>query len=160
MLSLALLATACEHEPPPKKSAAAQPTTPNAAQPGNAAPTPPTPSPGTPPGPPPGAPPAAVDAGVAAPPDAPPEPSQPCLDMATHLADVMLSEAKDPAQKAALEQDKTKIIRRAAEACTRDAWKPAVLQCFAKATTTEAMQICARDLAGPPPENNGPQGAD
>jgi hypothetical protein len=73
--------------------------------------------------------------------------------MATHLADVMLSEAKDPAQKAALEQDKTKIVRRAAEACTRDAWKPSVLECFAKATTTEAMQICARDLAAP-------QGAD
>jgi len=148
MLSLVLLAAACEHEPPPKKSAPAQPTN-TAAAPANPPPnTPPpnTPPPGTPPGPPPGA---AVDAGVAAPPDAPPEPTQPCLDMGTHLADVMLSEAKDPAQKAALEQDKTKIVRRAAEACTRDKWKPETLQCFAKATTTEQMQICARDLAPP-----------
>ena len=145
MLSLVLLATACEHEPPPKKSAPAQPagapTKPATPPPSNTAPT------GTPPGPPPGVP---VDAGVAAPPDAPPEPTQPCLDMATHLADVMLSEAKDPAQRAALEQDKTKIVRRAAEACTRDKWKPETLQCFAKATTTEQMQICARDLAPPP----------
>ena len=151
MLSLALLATACEHEPPPKKSPTAQTTPPPSAAPTNAPPanTPPTPPAG------------AVDAGVVAPPDAPPEPSQPCLDMATHLADVMLAEAKDPAQKAALEQDKTKIVRRAAEACTRDAWKPAVLQCFAKATNTEQMQICARDLAAPSPEpSDKPPGND
>ena len=139
MLSLALFAVACEHEPPPKKSAPTQAPPPPA---GSAA----TPPPNTPPPPP-----AAVDAGVAAPTaaDEAPEPSQPCLDMGTHLAEVMLSEAKDPAQKAALEQDKTKIVRRAAEACTRDAWKPSVLECFAKATSTEQMQICARDLAGP-----------
>ena len=153
MLSLVLFAAACEHEPPPKKSTTAQPT-PAPGAPSNAAATPPanTPPANTPPGPPGPPPGATVDAGVAAPPDAPPEPTQPCLDMGTHLADVMLSEAKDPAQKAALEQDKTKIVRRAAEACTRDKWKPETLQCFAKATTTEQMQVCARDLAPPPPD--------
>ncbi len=87
----------------------------------------------------------AVDAGA---PALPPV-SQDCLDVAGHIAEVLISEAKDDQQKAQLEQEKTKIIRRSAEACTRDGWKPEVRTCFLKAAKTEQMQICAKDLAAP-----------
>jgi hypothetical protein len=148
LLSLLVVAScglvACEHEPPPKKAPAAQPTPPPADDPTHAAAPPATP-PSAPPTAPPAAPPTAVDAGV----DALPPVSQDCVDISAHIATVLIAEAKDPSQKATLEQEKTKIIRRSAEACTRDGWKPATLACFTKATTTEQMQVCARDLAAP-----------
>ncbi len=133
------LLAACEHEPPPKKAPAAQPTPPPAGDPTQAAPQPP------PTQPPPPSPTAAVDAGV----DALPPVSQDCLDVSGHIAEVLIAEAKDDQQKAQLEQEKTKIIRRSAEACTRDAWKAEVRACFLKATKTEQMQTCAKDLAAP-----------
>lgn len=136
---------ACELEPPPKKAAPAATTPPPVADPKAAAPTPP---PATPPAnPPPATPPVANGAGSGS--AALPPVSQPCLDVSGHIADALIAEAADPAQKAAMEQDKTKIIRRSAEACTRDAWKPPVLKCFMDAKTTAEMQVCAKDLAGP-----------
>ncbi len=138
------LFTACEHEPAPKKAPpAAAPTPPSAQDPGANGATPPT----NPPAPPPPAtsPAAVADAGV----DALPPVSQDCVDVSAHIADVLISEAKDPTQKATLEQEKTKIIRRSAEACTRDSWKSEVRACFLKATTADQMQTCAKDLAGP-----------
>lgn len=109
------------------------------------------------------APPPPAAAPVAAPPASPPPVadgagsgsaalppvSQPCLDVAAHIAATLIAEASDPAQKAAMEQEKTKIIRRSAEACTRDAWKAEVMKCFTESKTTAEMQICAKDLAGP-----------
>ncbi|MBL0214486.1 MAG: hypothetical protein IPQ07_11420 [Myxococcales bacterium] len=137
------LFTACEHEPAPKKAPPATAPTPAAAQDPGAGATPPTnPPPNQPPAPPPTA---VTDAGV----DALPPVSQDCVDVSAHIADVLISEAKDPTQKATLEQEKTKIIRRSAEACTRDSWKAEVRACFLKSTTADQMQTCAKDLAGP-----------
>ncbi|MBA3459809.1 MAG: hypothetical protein H0T46_07600 [Deltaproteobacteria bacterium] len=145
LLLLLTVLAACEHEPPPKKAPPAVPTPPppidpaNAQPPANPTPTPPPPTPPANANPPP------VDAAI----DAPPPVSQDCVDIAAHIADTMIAESKDPQQKAFIEQDKTKIIRRTAEACTRDSWKPEVLACFRKATKMEQMQICAKDLAAP-----------
>jgi hypothetical protein len=71
--------------------------------------------------------------------------SQPCLDVATHITAVLLAEAKDPA----FEQDQTKIVRRAAEGCTRDHWPEAALACFRGASTVAAMEVCGKDLKAP-----------
>jgi len=75
--------------------------------------------------------------------------SQQCLDVSAHIADVLIQEQKDPSARAALEQDKTKIIRRAAEGCTRDVWPLTAIQCFTKAQTVAAMEICGKDLKAP-----------
>ncbi len=149
---------ACELEPPPKKAPPANPTPPPVADPTAAAPTPanPTPPPANPPSatptPPPAnptPPPIAAGSGAGSGSAALPPVSQPCLDVSAHIAEALIVEAADPGQKAAMEQEKTKIIRRSAEACTRDAWKPTVMKCFLDAKTTAEMQICAKDLAGP-----------
>lgn len=141
LASCLLLSTlgACELEPPPpKKAPSAAPTPLPVAKPEPVAAAP---------APPPGPPTLADGAGSGS--AALPPVSQPCLDVSGHIADTLIAEAADPAQKAAMEQEKTKIIRRSAEACTRDAWKPPVMKCFIDAKTTAEMQSCAKDLAGP-----------
>lgn len=116
---------ACDLKPPPKD----QPAAPSSA-----------PAPSAEPTPPPDAAPAAPDAF---------DVTQPCLDVSAHIADILIKEAKDPGARAALEQDKTKIIRRAAEGCTRDRWPDAAIECFTKAETVVAMEVCGRDLKAP-----------
>jgi hypothetical protein len=142
----AVLLAACEHEPPPKAKGA--PAAGSAQAQNQAPPDQP------PPGPPQqvadagagsGQPAVATDAAI----DAPAPVSQDCVDIAAHIADAMIAETKDAQQKAFIEQEKTKIIRRTAEACTRDSWKPDVLDCFRKSTTTEQMQVCAKGLQAP-----------
>ncbi len=137
---------ACELEPPPKKAPAAAPAMPQPV-PEPAAIAPPPATPPAPTAPPPGPPTVPEGAGRGS--AALPPVSQPCLDVSGHIADTLIAEAADPAQKATMEQEKTKIIRRSAEACTRDAWKPTVMKCFLDAKTTAEMQTCAKDLAGP-----------
>jgi hypothetical protein len=140
---------ACELEPPPKKAPAAAPTPPPTTPPPAAAPTPP---PATPPAnpnaPPPGPPPVVVDgAGSGSAALAPV--SQPCLDVSDRIAAAMIAETTDPGKKAVLEQERTKIVRKSAEACTRNAWKPEVMKCFMDSKTTVEMQECAKTLQPP-----------
>lgn len=141
-LLLLILLAACDFEPAPPAKKAPAPA-PVAAGSGSAQAAAPTPN--QPPGPPPSQPPQqqAADAGVA---DAPMEVKQECVDTGAHLAEVLISEAKDSTQKAAIEQDKTRMIRRVAEACTRDNWKPESLACFKKSTSSAEMDVCAKDL--------------
>ena len=145
LLFLAVALVACELEPAPKKAPPAQGAAAGSGAPaaGSAAPTPPPqPTQPTQPMQPSTPPPAAVDAGV----DAPMEVKQACVDTGAHLAQVLIDEAKDATQKAAIEQDKARMIRRVAEVCTRDNWKPEALACFMKATSSEQMDVCAKDL--------------
>ncbi|MDX2089952.1 MAG: hypothetical protein SFX73_19000 [Kofleriaceae bacterium] len=126
---------ACDLQPPPKQQPGQTP--------GSAAAAPsasPTPTPALPPAPP-------LDAAAAGP-DAF-DVTQKCLDVSVHIADVMIKEARDPGSKAALEQDKTRIVRRAAEGCTRDQWPDTAHACFLKAETVAAMEICGKDLKSP-----------
>ena len=138
-----LLATACDLQPPKREVA------------GSA----------TPPGPPPGV---AVDA-VAAPP--PPVASDvavtdagaaritpdamdvtaACTDVGVHIAKIVIDSIKDPAQRAALEQDRTKLVRRAAETCTKDAWSEAARGCFLRSNTAPELEACGKDLKAPAP---------
>jgi hypothetical protein len=135
---------ACELQPAPHKAPPAEPTPPPVKDSTAAAqPTPPpaNPPPANPP------PPQAVDAGVVVPPaDAPLQATQDCTDVAAKIADALIKEATDPTQKAAMEQEKTKMILRTAEVCTRNAWKAEARSCFLKATTTAQMQDCAQQL--------------
>lgn len=126
LVLLAMLAPfgACDLQPPVHKEPPAAPTP--------AEPAPPAPPP---------------DA-AAAEPDAF-DVTQPCLDVATHITQVLIAEAKDPGQRAALEQEQTRIVRRAAEGCTRDQWLEAARACFLKADSVAAMEVCGKDLKAP-----------
>jgi hypothetical protein len=75
--------------------------------------------------------------------------TQACVDVSAHIADTLIAGATDATQKAALEQDRQKIIRRSAEGCTKDQWPAASIECFNKATTIPAMQVCGKDLKPP-----------
>jgi hypothetical protein len=139
LASLVVLA-ACDLQPAPKSvpapaanRAANEPPPP---PPGAVAPTPPAPPPS--------------DAGIVrAPADALIDVSAACVEVGSHVAAILIAEAKDPSQSAALEQGRTKIVRATAEACTRDAWSDAAKTCFLQAKTSAALQVCGTNLKAP-----------
>lgn len=156
MLSITLSVASCELKPgPARQSEPARgsdaPPAAGAAQPaagsadGPPSPPPPAPAPAAAANPGSAAPPAPPAAGSAA---APAEPTEECLQIGTHIASTLIS-AADPTQQAQLEQERTKIVRRSAEACTRDAWNAESKACFMAATTSAAMQECGKKLRAP-----------
>lgn len=155
LVVLIAIAGACDLQPAPKK---APPSATPAVTPPAATPNMPAAVPG--------------DAGVAlAVGDAPAAPKAPadamdvtdrCLTLGAHVADVLLNEASDPSKKAALIQDRAKIVRRTAESCTRDAWNEPLISCYLAAKTQVTLQACrkpepapAAPPAGAPPLPSG-----
>lgn len=149
LVVLIAIAGACDLQPPPKKA-------PPAATPTPAAPSAvPTPEPALPP----------ADAGVAlavgdaapVPPDAM-EVTDRCVQLGSHVAEVLISEAEDPSKKSVLVQDRAKIVRRTAESCTRDAWSAQLISCYLAAKTQATLQACRKpDPPAPkPPAPDGP----
>ncbi len=133
LAGLTLSVAACELQPAPKTQPPV--VTAGSADAPAAAAAAAAPAPPVPPAP-------SVDAGVAGPTDE-------CLQISDHIAEVLIREATDPAQKAGLVQDRTKIVRRSAEGCTRDAWPAAAKTCFLTANTVAALQECGKDLKAP-----------
>ena len=150
---LLLLATACDLQPP-KRDVVAGSAMPAGPPPGvaidalTASPPPPLPQPPIPAAELDAGMAAAVDAGMAAPADAM-EVTAACTDVGVHIAKIVIDSIKDPAQKAALEQDRTKLVRRAAETCTRDAWNEAARGCFLRSKSAPELEACGRDLKAP-----------
>jgi len=108
-----------------------------------------------------------VDAGVVAVTDAAPIPpaamvvSDRCVELGSHVAQVLIEEASDPSKKAAYTQDRTRIVRRTAEGCTRDAWTAEMIACFMRGKTSAAMQACRKPepvapRVPPPPPGSPP----
>jgi len=124
-LVVAIVAGACDFQPPPPKPPAA----------------PPPPA-------------AAADAQleeVARPkPDAG-DVSQPCLDAATHFAEVLIAATTDQTQRAALEQDRARLVRKTAEACTSK-WSDGARACYAAAHDLKDLEGCGKLVA---PANAG-----
>ncbi|MDB4963507.1 MAG: hypothetical protein JWP01_3506 [Myxococcales bacterium] len=89
--------------------------------------------------------PSPTDAAAAVPPpvDAS-EVSDRCVGVGTHVADILIEEAIDPATKAAYVQARSRTVRRTAEACTRDAWSEALIGCYLASKTQAAMQACTK----------------
>lgn len=148
---LLLLATACDLQPPKRDVAGS--AMPPGSPPGvaidalTASPPPPLPQPPIPA--------TELDAGMAAAADAAKAPSDAmdvtaaCTDVGVHIAKIVIDSIKDPAQKAALEQDRTKLVRRAAETCTRDVWNEAARGCFLRSKSAPELEACGRDLKAP-----------
>lgn len=77
------------------------------------------------------------------------ESSQACIDAAAKITGLMIDNSKDDMLKAQLEQDRTKTVRRVAEACTKDAWPADVLTCITNAGDMTALQACTQKLRAP-----------
>jgi hypothetical protein len=127
LLPLLFLA-ACDLQPAPKKGPPAPP--PAAATPGDAGT--PTPSPGS-----------GSAAAVKPAADAGMEVSEACVAAGTHLADIVIASATDVAQKAAYEQQRTQLVRKVAENCTKD-WNDDARACVARANDVPAVQECLK----------------
>jgi hypothetical protein len=131
-----LLIAACDLKP--QQGDKRTPTRAPAATPdAGAAPVPPPPGSNAPVDVPP--PSARIDAGVRPTPTAT---TDACTEVGVHVADLKIAAASDPTMKAQLEQDKTRLVRRVAEACTRDNWSDAVRKCFIDGKTDAETTNC------------------
>ena len=148
--ALVLMLAACELQPAPPPSASRSPSTPQA---GSAVPTEPSQAapPALPQPPPPQPQPQApADAGVR------PPPSEPCMAIGQHVATILIAEAP-PAQQMAFEQDRDKIARSTADACTAQAWSADALKCYAVANTGVALKQCETRFRPSPTPDAAPQ---
>ncbi len=145
-LAVLVLLAACELQPAPKQQpTSAAPVVPPA-PPAERAPEPPR---------------APADAGVA-PADAG-EPalaiSGPCMEVATHLAQVFIDKARDPALKLRLEQEHANMTRKMGAACTTQAWSDAARACYLAATQETAIRACEKKFTPKPPPRTPPRPA-
>jgi hypothetical protein len=135
-LVVVAMLVACDLQPAPKPEASPPPPTPTVVVDAPVAPVPP-PSP------------VPADAAIA-PIDAGDAVSQPCLEMAVHVADVLIAAATEPTQKAVLEQERTRIVRRTGEVCSRG-WSAEIIACFRAAANRPDLDACEKLVA--PPKN-------
>jgi len=69
------------------------------------------------------------------------------MQIGVHFADVWIGEAKDPQDKAQLEQERALLVRRTAVACTQGAWSDEVRTCISAAKTRAEVQACEKKIA-------------
>jgi len=75
--------------------------------------------------------------------------SSSCLDIARHLADVMLASTKDTADRAILEQERDNTVTRSTEACTTQQWSAALRDCYLATQTPADVNACAQRFVKP-----------
>lgn len=73
--------------------------------------------------------------------------SDACVAVGAHIAEIVIASITDEAVKAQQEQDRTRLVKRVAETCTRDKWPDAAHKCFLASKTPEALEACGRTLA-------------
>jgi hypothetical protein len=78
-----------------------------------------------------------------------------CLQIGAKIAEIIISSTTDATQKAAYEQERTKLVKRFSENCANEQWPDAIRACFLAAKTSPEIEACSRDLAKlqptPPP---------
>ncbi len=80
------------------------------------------------------------------------ETTEDCTNVAVHITNLVIASIEDSALKAAQEQDRTRMIRRVAETCTKDKWPEAARACFNSGRNAQELETCGRNLAPPAPE--------
>ena len=75
-----------------------------------------------------------------------------CVDVAAHIAEVVIASITDETVKAQQEQDKTRLVRKVAETCTTDKWSDGARKCFLDGKTGPELEKCGRALAAPKPD--------
>jgi len=76
--------------------------------------------------------------------------SDACMQVGVHLADVWINEAQNAQDKAALEQERTLLVRRTAVACTQSAWNEEARACVEQAKTRAEISGCEKKIAATP----------
>jgi hypothetical protein len=112
----------------------------------------PPPAPASPPPPPP-APVVVADAGDATAPPADAAAIQvtdDCLRTSTHVAELLIAGAPDPALRASYETERAGIVRRTAEVCTTQGWSAELQRCFGDAKLQIDIEACRNKF--PPPK--------
>lgn len=79
-----------------------------------------------------------------------------CLNVATHVVQVLIDSAKDPSLRSTYTQAQTKMVRTMGEACTTQHWSDAAQHCYLASTTETDARVCERKFA-PPPTGSPPQ---
>lgn len=131
-LPLLLLLAACDIQPPPKKQPAPAPASPTEPeQPRFVAPAPPPSLPEQ----------AKIDT------------TAECIETGKHVADVFVASVTDPAQKSVFEQERTKIVKATAEACTTQAWSAEARGCYLAAGTPADIKACETKFPPPVPKD-------
>jgi hypothetical protein len=72
-----------------------------------------------------------------------------CLQLGVKLAAIIIDATTDPQQKAAYEQERTKLVKRFSDNCTSEKWPEKVRTCFMAAKTPSEVEVCSRDLIKP-----------
>ena len=70
-----------------------------------------------------------------------------CMQIGVNIAEVIISGTADPTQKAAYEQERTRMVKRFSENCTREKWPDPIKSCFLAAKTQADADHCSRELA-------------
>jgi hypothetical protein len=83
--------------------------------------------------------------------EAKPDVSDACVQVGVKVAEVLISAETDPANRTALEQQRTRIVRRTAEACTAQEWSDAARACYLAAKQPADLNECERKMREPPP---------
>jgi hypothetical protein len=74
-----------------------------------------------------------------------PEISATCLDAATNFANVFIAGA-DQTQRASLEQERARLVKRTEEACSAK-WSDSARACYASAKDMKALEACGKLVA-------------
>jgi hypothetical protein len=90
------------------------------------------------------------------PPSLPEEPkiatTDECIKVGKYVADVFVASATDPAQKSVFEQERTKIVKATAEACTTQQWSVEARGCYLGAKTPADIKACEAQFPAPAPK--------
>lgn len=70
------------------------------------------------------------------------------MKIGEHFAQVLIDTSTDPAERAILEQERSRNVRRQGETCETGKWDQATRECFLRATTRQALQACIPTVAG------------
>ena len=88
-----------------------------------------------------------VDAGVArVPRDAFVDPTEECLKIGEHVAQLEIDNAKDAPARATLEQERTNIVLKVSQGCTRVPWSAELRECHLRAKQRSELEPCMKML--------------
>ena len=70
------------------------------------------------------------------------------MQVGVHFADVWIDEAQNAQDRAALEQERTVLVRRTALACTKAGWSEEARACVERAKTRAEIAACEKQIVG------------
>lgn len=81
------------------------------------------------------------------------ETTRECIEVGKYVAEVFVASVTDPAQKSVFEQERTKIVKATAEACTTQAWSADARGCYLAAKEPADIKACESRFPAPAPKD-------